>query len=133
MVIWVVVKFTVNLERLKEDIKMAEEKKRKEDKGNPYPTMDVGKSVSEYFNKVEQWKKDNPSAAKELEVQQEKNRKEFDKNRKESKKYTPIYEPGKYKPHPEGEMVAKGGMIKKYGYLGGGKVYGQPRKAKRGY
>ena len=26
-----------------------------------------------------------------------------------------------------------GGKTKKYGYLGGGKVYGQPRKAKRGY
>ena len=36
MVIWVVVKFTVNLERLREDIKMAEEKKRKKKDNDPF-------------------------------------------------------------------------------------------------
>ena len=29
----------------------------------------------------------------------------------------------------KGVALAKGGMTKKYGYMGGGKVYGQPRKA----
>ena len=32
-----------------------------------------------------------------------------------------------------GQRMMYGGKTKKYGYLGGGKVYGQPRKAKRGY
>jgi len=29
----------------------------------------------------------------------------------------------------KGVAIAKGGQVKKYGYMGGGKVYAQPRKA----
>ena len=80
---------------------------QKKDKGNPYPTMGDGSAI-EYLDNVEQWKKDNPLAARELEAQQKKNREEYDSKND----YVPDYRPGKYKPHPKGEMVAKGGMIR---------------------
>ena len=51
-------------------------KKPSTSKVTPYPTM--GDSVTEYLEKVEQWKKDNPLAAEKLGQQQEKNRKEYD-------------------------------------------------------
>tara|TARA_R100000315_G_C5231256_1_gene142270 strand:+ start:265 stop:627 length:363 start_codon:yes stop_codon:yes gene_type:complete len=83
---------------------------KKKDKGNPYPTMGDGGEI-EYLDNVEQWKKDNPLAARKLEAQQKRNAEKL-KERDSKNDYVPEYVPGKYKPHPEGEMVAKGGMIR---------------------
>ena len=113
--------------------------RRKEDKGNPRPNVDNFKSVTEYFKAEDKWKKDNPLAAKR-EAQQAKenvkkhkqrmiNRDKFMSKKAPPKKHEYKYAPGEWEPDPRGEPIASGGQVKKYGYMGGGKVYAQPRKA----
>ena len=51
------------------------------------------------------------------------------KPRGADKRKTPVRKAAKGGMMKKKKGYAKGGMTKKYGYMGGGKVYGQPRKA----
>jgi len=47
-----------------------------EDAGTPYPMRDENTTVEQYSRDVEEWKKDNPSAARKLAVQKKRERPE---------------------------------------------------------
>ena len=80
---------------------LIEKKKLKEDRGDPYPVRNPNDSLKDYGDEIKDWVVNNPRAAT--------------LKRSKGKKAS--------------SRKASGGMTKKYGYMGGGKVYGQPRKA----
>jgi len=91
-----------------------------------------GESDNAWRQRRRKFKKKNPELVNDLtknlkmHIEDQERKIKWRRQKAKPKKYVPEYA----RPNPEGYAVAKGGMIKKYGYMGGGSVYGQPRKAK---
>ena len=98
----------------------------------PLIAQEKEESDNAWRKRRQKFKKKHPKLVDDLTkdlkevVEAEERKIHWRRERAKPKKYVPEYA----RPNPKGYAVAKGGMIKKYGYMGGGRVYGQPRKAK---
>ena len=99
---------------------------------DPLIAQEKEESDNAWRKRRQEFKKKNPKLVNDLtknlkkHIEDQERKIHWRRERAKPKKYVPPYS----RPNPEGEAVAKGGMIKKYSYMGGGSVYGQPRKAK---